>query len=160
MQGCYIIHKGVYCTALLQLMTISYGTFDSYMYISTNFIQLVTLRNNLLYILHLYDKQSTFAISRGSLHYSSFVQLWYTLYSTIIRLQYTPHLHEIYDVKRRLQCYINCSAMFYTVLLRILKKYYNILHIHAPLQRFTQQYYKYQKKITICYISPSTVFYT
>lgn len=113
-------------------MTISYGTFDSYMYISTNFIQLVTLRKNLLYISHLYDKQSTVAISTGSLHYSSFVQLWYSLYSTItnsaIRLQTTPLLHEIYDVKRRLQCYINCIAMFYIVLLCLLKEYYNMLH--------------------------------
>lgn len=81
----------------------------------------------------MYDKQSTVAISTCSLHYSSFVQLWYSLYSTItnsaIRLQYRPLLHEIYDhVKRRLQCYINCIAVFYIVLLCLLKEYYNMLH--------------------------------
>lgn len=80
----------------------------------------------------MYDKQSTVAISTGSLHYSSFVQLWYSLYSTItnsaIRLQTTPLLHEIDDVKRRLQCYINGIAMFYIVLLCLLKEYYNMLH--------------------------------
>lgn len=76
----------------------------------------------------MYDKQSTVAIGTGSLHYPSFVQLWYSFYSTIIRLQYTPLLHKIYDVKRRWQCYINCIALFYIVLLCLLKEYYNMLH--------------------------------